>query len=170
MAWTRLPRLTGKGAAVQPRLRTRVGTTTNETCHAETVPATAGQVPHGQRPPNQRLPREPKPTVLRETPRRDHKIGEASFAWQGVTMLGGETNYFLGNDPARWRTHVKHFAEAAASGVLPGVDMIAYGNAEGVEYDLRVAPGVNTRDLRLEIAAAPEQRDPTNFDWMRRAT
>ena len=69
-------------------------------------------------------------------------------------MLGGETNYFLGNDPARWRTHVKHFAEAAASGVLPGVDMIAYGNAEGVEYDLRVAPGVNTRDLRLEIAVS----------------
>ncbi len=121
-------------------------------------PGHAGQVPHGQRPPNQRLPREPKPTVLRETPRRDHKISEASFAWQGVTMLGGETNYFLGNDPARWRTHVKHFAEAAASGVLPGVDMIAYGNAEGVEYDLRVAPGVNTRDLRLEIAGAGAAR------------
>jgi len=55
-------------------------------------------------------------------------------------VLGGESNYFLGSDPAKWRTHVKHFAAAEVKNVLPGVDIVAYGNAEGVEYDLRVPP------------------------------
>src|SRR6202030_740854 len=59
-----------------------------------------------------------------------------------------------GNDPAHWRTHVKHFAAAEAKNVLPGVDIVAYGNSEGVEYDLRVAPGANADDLRLAIAGS----------------
>ncbi len=83
---------------------------------------------------------------------------EADFAWQGTSVAGGETNYFLGNDPARWRTHVKHFAAAEARNVLLGVDIVAYGNGEGVEYDLRIAPGVDTRDLRLVIAGAEDIR------------
>jgi hypothetical protein len=49
---------------------------------------------------------------------------------------------------------VKHLAAAEAHNVLPGVDIVAYGNAEGVEYDLRIAPGVNADDLRLAIAGS----------------
>ena len=139
------------GAASAPRTHKR---RKKRSMPRKDTPGHAGQVPHAQRAPKQRTPRQPKPTALQENSRRKHENREANFAWQGLTMLGGETNYFLGNDPARWRTHVKHFAEAAATSVLPGVDMVAYGNAEGVEYDLRVAPGVNTRDLRLEIAHA----------------
>src|SRR5208282_4070048 len=75
-----------------------------------------------------------------------------SFAWQSENAVGGESNYFLGNDPTQWRTHGKHFAAAQAQNVLPGVDIVAYGNAEGVEDDLRVAPGVDAGDLRLAIA------------------
>src|SRR5215831_13659140 len=31
--------------------------------------------------------------------------GLQGFAWQGVEKIPGETNYFLGNDPAKWRVH-----------------------------------------------------------------
>jgi hypothetical protein len=89
-----------------------------------------------------------------EAPQGSDATNAESFAWQGENAVGGESNYFLGNNPLQWRTHVKHFAEAEAQNVLPGVDIVAYGNAEGVEYDLRVAPGVSADNLRLAIAGS----------------
>ncbi|MFZ3216832.1 MAG: choice-of-anchor D domain-containing protein [Candidatus Acidiferrales bacterium] len=123
------------------------------------TPGHAGLTPRGQRTRHQRLPRETKPTSQqRQDPREKSGTDAGIFAWQGVSALGGESNYFLGNDPARWRTHVKHYAAAEAENVLPGVDMEAYGNAEGVEYDLRIAPEVDARGLRLEVGGADAMR------------
>ena len=116
------------------------------------TPGHKGQAPRPQHAPRQRLPRQTKPTGKLGTPQGTDATSAESFAWQGQNAVGGESNYFLGNDPAHWRTHVKHFAAAEARNVLPGVDMVAYGNAEGVEYDLRVAPGVNADNLRLAIS------------------
>jgi Abnormal spindle-like microcephaly-assoc'd, ASPM-SPD-2-Hydin/Beta-propeller repeat len=81
-----------------------------------------------------------------------------SLRWGGEGKSEGETNYFLGNDPAKWRTHVPHFSRAVATGVLPGVDVVAYGNERALEYDLRVAPGVDARSLRLRISGADEMK------------
>ena len=122
------------------------------------TPGHKGQDPLPQRPPRQRLPRETKPTSQLATPPANGANSEENFAWQGVTALEGESNYFLGSDPAKWRTHVRHFAAAEAKKVLPGVDIVAYGNDEGVEHDLRIAPGVDARDLRLEIAGVGAER------------
>ncbi len=120
--------------------------------HRDT-PGHKAQAPRAQRPPQQRLPRQTKPTGQLEIPQGNQGTREANFVWQGVAPVGSETNYFLGNDRAKWRTHVQHFAKASATNVLPGVDIVAYGNSEGFEYDLRVGPGVDPRDLHLEIAA-----------------
>ena len=80
--------------------------------------------------------------------------GAPPLAWCGNKRLRGETNYFIGNDPRRWRVHVPHFAEAGAANVAPGIDMVLYGNDEGVEYDLRAAPGADLSKLRLTISGA----------------
>src|SRR3989442_391519 len=42
--------------------------------------------------------------------------------------LPGESNYFIGNDPQRWRTGVPTYAKVKCEGVYPGVDVIYYGN------------------------------------------
>jgi len=120
--------------------------------HRDT-PGHKGQAARAQHSPQQRLPRQTKPTGQLEIPQGNQGTREANFVWQGVAPAGGETDYFMGNDPAKWRTHVRHFGEASATKVLPGVDIVAYGNSEGFEYDLRVGPGVDPSDLRLEIAA-----------------
>jgi hypothetical protein len=117
------------------------------------APGHKGQAPLPQRPPRQRLPRETKPSSQLGTPPPNDANSVKNFAWQGVTVLGGESNYFLGSDPAKWRTHVTHFVAAEAKNLLPGVDIVADGNAEGVEYDLRVAPGADPGNLRLKIAS-----------------
>jgi hypothetical protein len=131
--------------------RTRHAPNRRNMPHRDT-PGHKGQAPLAQHAPRQRVPRQTKPTGQLEIPRVIDATSEERFAWQGENAVGGESNYFLGNDSAQWRTHVKHFAAAEAQNVLPGVDIVAYGNAEGVEYDLRVAPGVNADDLRLAIA------------------
>jgi Abnormal spindle-like microcephaly-assoc'd, ASPM-SPD-2-Hydin/Beta-propeller repeat len=144
-----------RGTAATPRTRKQRH---GRNMPRKDAPGHGGQArPHADRPPKQRVPREPKPSAEQGISQQD-KTRVGDFAWQGKTLLGGESNYFLGNDSAQWRTHVKHFAAAEAKNALPGVDVVAYGNAEGVEYNLRLAPGVDTRDLRLEIAGSGTSR------------
>jgi len=112
------------------------------------------QVPHQTAPMIPTAPREKNPPS-----------GDAgSLQWHGAGRLAAETNYFLGNDPAKWRTHVQHFSRVIARAVLPGVDVIAYGNERALEYDLRVAPGVDARGLRLQISGADGMKLDANGD------
>jgi Beta-propeller repeat len=92
----------------------------------------------------------------------------AEFAWQGEQRLPGVSNYFVGNDPAKWRTRVPHYARAEAAEALPGVSVEAYGNDEGVEYDLRVAPGTDAAALRLDISGAEKMRLASDGDLVLR--
>jgi hypothetical protein len=115
---------------------------------------TQRQVPHQTAPMIPTAPREKNPPS-----------GDAgSLQWHGDGRLAAETNYFLGNDPANWRTHVQHFSRVIARAVLPGVDVVAYGNERALEYDLRVAPGVDARGLRLQISGADGMKLDVNGD------
>jgi Abnormal spindle-like microcephaly-assoc'd, ASPM-SPD-2-Hydin len=115
---------------------------------------TQRQVPHQNAPVIPTAPREKNPPS-----------GDAgSLQWHGDGQLAAETNYFLGNDPAKWRTHVQHFSRVVARGVLPGVDVVAYGNERALEYDLRVAPGVDARSLRLQVSGADGMKLDANGD------
>ncbi len=115
---------------------------------------TQKQVPHQTAPVIPTAPREKYP------PSAD----AGSLQWRGDGRIAAETNYFLGNDPAKWRTHVPHFSRVIARGVLPGADVVAYGNGRGLEYDLRVAPGVDARSLRLQISGADQLKLDVNGD------
>src|SRR5262249_42662058 len=67
----------------------------------------------------------------------------------GNGLLPGRANYFLGSEPARWRTNVPSYAKVRCDGVYPGVDLVYYGNEQQLEYDLMVAPGVSPSVIRL---------------------
>jgi hypothetical protein len=69
-------------------------------------------------------------------------------------MLAARSNFFLGNDPARWRTNVPSYARVAQS-TLAGVDVVWHGgDGSGLEYDFVVAAGVDARALTLEVGGA----------------
>ncbi len=71
---------------------------------------------------------------------------------EGVGRLPGVSNYYLGSDPARWRTDVPHFSAVLYRDVYPGVDVRFHGNAWGeVEYDFVVAPGADPSSIRMGI-------------------
>jgi hypothetical protein len=90
--------------------------------------------------------------------RRSSRRRKGKFRWRGRRRLRGESNYFLGNDARLWHTHVAHFERAEAMDVLPGMSVVVYGNEEGIEYDLVLAPGTDIRALRLQVSGAEAVR------------
>ncbi len=71
----------------------------------------------------------------------------------GMDELPGQSNYFIGNDPQKWRTDVPNYAKVRYQGVYPGVDLVYYGNQGQLEYDLAVAPGAEPHEITFRITA-----------------
>jgi hypothetical protein len=65
--------------------------------------------------------------------------------------LPGKANYFIGNDPKKWRTNIPTYAKVKYQDVYPGVDLIYYGNEGELEYDFVVAPGADPGLILLAI-------------------
>jgi hypothetical protein len=49
---------------------------------------------------------------------------------EGLEPLPGKSNYFIGNDPGKWRTHVANYARVKYKEVYPGIDLVYYGNQQ----------------------------------------
>lgn len=74
----------------------------------------------------------------------------------GTDLLPGKSNYFLGNDPAKWRRGIPQYARVRYENVYPGIDLLFYGNQGRLEYDLQVAPGGDPRQAELEFNGAKD--------------
>jgi hypothetical protein len=72
----------------------------------------------------------------------------------GEEELQGNVNYFIGDDPAKWRTGVATYARVRYREVYPGIDLVYYGNQGQLEYDFVVRPGADPACIRLSIPAA----------------
>jgi hypothetical protein len=77
---------------------------------------------------------------------------------QALDESSSHTNYFIGNDPAKWRTNVSTYGKVEYKAVYPGIDLIYYGNQRQLEYDFRVAPGADPRRIKLSFQGAREIR------------
>src|SRR5712692_5194523 len=72
----------------------------------------------------------------------------------GAGPLPALANYFIGSDPAQWRTNIPSYARVRCDGVYRGVDLVYYGNEWQLEYDLIVAPGASPAVIRLAFEGA----------------
>jgi hypothetical protein len=72
----------------------------------------------------------------------------------GEEELPGRVNYFIGHDPAKWRTDVATYAKVRYEQVYPGIDLVYYGNQGQLEYDFVVEPGADPARIRLRVAGA----------------
>ena len=72
----------------------------------------------------------------------------------GASLLPGKSNYFIGNDPSKWRYDIPQFARVEYQAVYPGVDLVYYGNQGQLEYDFRVAPGGDPNQITLSFQGA----------------
>lgn len=86
---------------------------------------------------------------------RWHVVGASHDALvSGEGMLEKKSNYFRGNDPAKWHAGVANFAEVRYESILPGVDLVYHGNQRQIEYDFVVAPGASPNDIGVQFSGA----------------
>ncbi|MGA7541144.1 MAG: SBBP repeat-containing protein [Steroidobacteraceae bacterium] len=65
------------------------------------------------------------------------------------------SNYFIGDNPKRWSTHVPNFAAIEYENVYPGIDWVIYGNRRHVlEYDFVVRPHADPARVALAVTGA----------------
>ena len=77
--------------------------------------------------------------------------GANSSAAAGTDPLPGKSNYFIGNDPAKWHRNIPQFARVRYQNVYPGIDLVYYGNQGRLEYDFEVSPGADPSAIALRF-------------------
>ena len=76
----------------------------------------------------------------------------------GLDETESKSNYFIGNDPNRWKTNVSNFKRVKYESIYSGVDLIYYGNGRELEYDFVVAPQTNPNRIKLRLEGISEAR------------
>src|SRR5450755_3515097 len=77
----------------------------------------------------------------------------------GADKLPGVANYFIGNDPKKWRSGIGAYAKVKYRGIYPGVDAVFYGNQRQLEYDFVVAPGADPKQISLGLTGVTPSLD-----------
>jgi hypothetical protein len=70
----------------------------------------------------------------------------------GIDPLPGHTNYFVGNDPAKWQAAVPQFSRVQFRKVYDGIDLVYYGHRRELEYDF------DPSKIRLSMEGATRLR------------
>jgi len=68
----------------------------------------------------------------------------------GEDELEYKCNYFLGDDPAAWRTDVANYSAVVYEDIYPGIDLKYYGNGREMEYDFIVSPGADFSRIQIQ--------------------
>ena len=69
----------------------------------------------------------------------------------GLDETESKTNYFIGNDPAKWQIDVPNYEKVKYSKVYNGIDLVYYGNNQRLEYDFVVAPNADPDQIKLKF-------------------
>jgi hypothetical protein len=84
----------------------------------------------------------------------------------GLDQLPGQVNYFLGNDPGNWHTHISTFARIEYQNVYPSINLDYYSHQGQLEYDFVVAPGADPRVIHLGFTGADQLSLNDNGDLL----
>jgi uncharacterized repeat protein (TIGR01451 family) len=81
---------------------------------------------------------------------RQEFIGASpAAAMEPRQLVPGLHNYFLGNDPSRWRTGVRAFNGVLYRGMWDGIDFLVQGNGRHLEQEFIVRPGADPGQIRV---------------------
>lgn len=59
-------------------------------------------------------------------------------------------NYFLGNDPGKWKSEVRSYARITLQNIYPGIDFVMYTHNDQLKYEYVVKPGVSPSQIQTE--------------------
>jgi hypothetical protein len=61
----------------------------------------------------------------------------------------GIVNFFIGNDPTKWQTNLRSYAEIVYSELWPNIDMVFRNTGGVLKYEFIIQPGANLSNIRL---------------------
>lgn len=73
---------------------------------------------------------------------------------EGRGQSAEKIHYFLGNDPAKWRTDVPAYRQVVYRELWPGIDLAFYGDDGNFKYDVIVKPGAKPEHIRFAYRGA----------------
>jgi len=77
----------------------------------------------------------------------------------GVRRLPGISNYFIGDNPARWCKKIPTYEKVLWEEVYPGIGLLYYGKQGQLEYYFVLAPGADPKQIRLRFEGGKTQID-----------
>lgn len=75
---------------------------------------------------------------------------------KGEALLTSKSHYLIGNNPAAWHQDIQHYAKIRYQQLYPHIDAIFYGQQQALEYDIRIAPGGDPAQVRLQVQGATQ--------------
>ncbi len=75
----------------------------------------------------------------------------------GEGLMEYKCNYFLGNDPTKWRTDVPNYSAIVYEDIYPGIDLHYSGVGSGqIGYEFIAEPGEDLRQVRVAYEGVEE--------------
>lgn len=79
-------------------------------------------------------------------------------------------NYFLGDDPQKWKGHVHSFDQVIYNELYNGVDLKVYQHSGNLKYDLILAPFSNPAQIQLEYEGLDDLKLQMDGDLLMRTS
>jgi Fibronectin type III domain/Beta-propeller repeat len=70
--------------------------------------------------------------------------------------LQGKTNYILTKDRSKWHVNIPQYQAVRYKRILPGIDLVYYGNPQQLEHDFVVSAGADPRKIRFRVDGADQ--------------
>jgi hypothetical protein len=72
--------------------------------------------------------------------------------------LPGTANYFTTQDKSKWQHNLPTYAAIRYPNVLPGIDLVYYGQGKQLEYDFVLAPGADPDQIEMQVSQGWKRR------------
>lgn len=83
-----------------------------------------------------------------------HFDGAKPTAPSAIGQQPGYHNYYIGDNPQRWRSHVGTFAAVQYYGLYDGIDLEVYAAKDAMKYNFIVAPQADPGQIALRYEGA----------------
>lgn len=77
---------------------------------------------------------------------------DPGVAVSGMHPRAHYTNYFIGNESAKWSSNVASYDQVVYNGIYSGIDISAYSVNNQFKYDFIVAPGADPSQIRMDFS------------------
>jgi hypothetical protein len=73
---------------------------------------------------------------------------------QGVDLLPGTANFFIGENPDNWHSNLSTYGSVKYSELYPGIDLLYKGNGSVLKREFIVKPGADPSGIRMRYSGA----------------